>query len=378
VELNQYGVAIGPGDGLVARTGDLVMYLADATGAAALLSALDSAAEAESPWRALAKALAAIALGPDSASIPPFGLVAPADDGLLLILRGHVTADIEADGANRTLAGDRALTWVDEIVRESVDRLVIGGDVSGLTACPHTDLRAGVVPGGGFVVQRVAAVQPTTPSPPAAERIAPETPTEPPFAVDERSEPEIPPPPPAVAVEAEPETRLVMANNGEHGKPVQRQRPAAPSSEKAPVSPGQQLPSPERPTGAPPRTPAPATALASPVIGALKVDDETAYPLDRPYVIGRNPLIETSVRDAHASPIVVLDDPQVSRVHAYVTVNAGVVLVRDAGTPGGTYVAAPGDAAWTKVGDQPSELKPGWSLRIGHQIMVYQTAATAQ
>src|SRR5258708_28892330 len=105
VDLNQYSVAIGRGDGLVARTGDMVMCLADATGAAALLRALDSAAEAESPWRALAKALAAIALGPDSASIPPFGLLAPTDEGLLLILRGHVVADIEAGSASRTLTG---------------------------------------------------------------------------------------------------------------------------------------------------------------------------------------------------------------------------------------------------------------------------------
>jgi hypothetical protein len=173
VDLNPYSVAIGRGDGLVARTGDVVMYVADTTGAASLLSAL---AAAQSPGRALAKALATIALGSDSGSIPPFGVLAPAGDGLLLILRGRVAADIEADGARRTLAGDRALTWVDETVREPVDKIVIGGrDVSGLTACPHTDLRAGVVPGGGFVVHRVAAAQPAAPPPPVAEQIEPET-----------------------------------------------------------------------------------------------------------------------------------------------------------------------------------------------------------
>jgi hypothetical protein len=322
VDLNPYRVAIGRGDaqqaGLVARTGDVVMYVADVTGAAGLLRAVESAAAAQSPGRALAKALGSFVLGPDSRSIPPFGVLAPTGDGLLVILRGPVTADIGADGASRTLAGDRALTWVDETLRDPVDKIVIGsGDISGLTPCPHTDLRAGVVPGGGFVVHRVAAVQPLAPPPPVAEQVQPETRAAPP-------------------------------------------RPA-----------------PDRPVGTPARKPAAPTAMARP-IGALAADDEAVYPLDRPYVIGRNPLIDNSVRDALASPIFLPDDPQISRVHAYVTLHAGAVLVRDAGTPGGTYVAAPGDQAWHRVGDRPTELKPGWSLRIGQRILVYQKASSAQ
>jgi hypothetical protein len=346
--MNPYSVAIGRGDGLVARTGDVVMYIADATGAAALLGAVDSAAAAQSPGRALAKALATIALGPDSRSIPSFGVLAPTDDGLLLILRGHVAADIKADGASRSLTGDRALTWVDETVREPVDKIAIGGGgVSGLTACPHTDLRAGVVPGGGFVVHRVAAAEPAAPPPPVAEQI-------------------------------EPETRAAPSQPGEPAKPVERQRPAAPFRQKAPAPPTQRRPPPDRPIGAPPRKLAAPTAMPRPVIGALAADDEALYPLDRPYVIGRNPLIDKSVRDALASPIFLPNEQEISRVHAYVTVDDGAVLVRDAGTPGGTYVAAPGDQTWIRVGDRPTELKPGWCLRIGQRILVYQKATPAQ
>jgi FHA domain len=332
VDLKPYSVAIGRGDGIVARTGDVVMYIAVATGAAPLLSALESAAGAQSPGRALAKALATIALGPDSGTIPPFGMLAPTGDGLLLILRGRVAADIEADGTSRTLVGVKALTWVDETVPEPVDKIVIGGgDVSALTTVPHTDLRAGVVPGGGFVVHRLAVAQHVAPPPPVAEQIEPET-------------------------QAEPETQLL-----EPAKPVERQ------------------PLPELASrDAPPRKPAGPTAMPRPVIGALAADDEAVYPLDRSYVIGRNPLIDESVRDALASPIFLHDDPQISRVHAYVTLAGGAVLVRDAGTPGGTYVAASGDETWIRVGDRPTELRPGWCLRIGQRILVYQKASSAQ
>ena len=201
MDLKSYRVAIGRGDGLVARSGDVVMYIADETaGAAPLLAALDAVADVESPGRALAKALATIALGPDSAQIPPFGLVAPTTEGLLLILRGPVTADIESDGRGRRLSGERALTWVDETLAEPIEKVTIGGP-SGVAAAigPHSGLRAGVVPAGGFAVQKsdapVAASEPVAPQsntpkrcgvpvgvaqppPSSAEREAPPPPTE--------------------------------------------------------------------------------------------------------------------------------------------------------------------------------------------------------
>jgi hypothetical protein len=306
-------VAIGRGDGLVARTGDAVMYIADETaGAAPLLAALDATAGVESPGRALAKALATIALGPDSALIPPFGLVAPTVDGLLLILRGPVTADVESDGQVRRLTGERALTWVDETLPQTIDKVTIGGP-SGLAVGmgQHTGLRAGVVPAGGFAVLKSDSLKPVAPQPHTPER-------------------RDPPP---------------------------RQAPLA------------------RP---PARAPAAETANPRPVAGALTTGDDAVYPLDRPYVIGRNPLADPMVRDSAASPIVLADDPQISRVHAYVTVNAESVFVRDAGTPAGTFVAAPGASEWTRVGVQPVVLQPGWCLRIGAKMLTYQATGPAQ
>jgi hypothetical protein len=341
VDLKSCRVAIGRGDGLVARSGDVVMYIADETaGATSLLAALDSAAGVESPGRALAKALAAIALGPDSAQIPPFGLVAPTADGLLLILRGPVTADIESNGRARRLSGERAVTWVDETLSEPIDKITIGGQ-GGVAAGMggHTGLRAGVVPAGGFAVHKSDA--PGPPPPTAVEREAPHPPTErraAPAAVDGTPRPAEKPQPPPVP------------------------------------SPPRQLP-PVRPSAP---TPAAETANPRPVVGALTFGDDAVYPLDRPYVIGRNPLTDRMVRDSVASPIVLSDDPQISRVHAYVTVSAESVLVRDAGTPGGTFVAAPGASTWTRVGVQPMLLQPGWCLRIGEKILTYQVTGSAQ
>jgi FHA domain len=378
VDLNSYRVAIGRGDGLVARSGDAVIYIADETaGAAPLLAALDAAAAVELPGRALAKALATIALGPDSAQIPPFGLVAPTADGLLLILRGPVTADIESDGRGRRLSGARALTWVDETLAEPIEKITIGGP-DGVAAAigPHTGLRAGVVPAGGFAVQKsdgpVAASEPVAPQSNTSERRG--VPVDTPLRAVER---EAPPPP--TERRGAPAS---VANNGPLAEerrrapaPGERLAPAAhPRFGTPPSSPPRQAPGPG------PSTPTPAaeTAIRRPTVGSLTYGDDAVYPLDRPYVIGRNPLADRLVRDSVASAIVLSDDPQISRVHAYITVSAESVLVRDAGTPGGTFIAAPGASTWTRVGVQPVVLEPGWCLRIGENVLTYQPTGPAQ
>ena len=113
-----------------------------------------------------------------------------------------------------------------------------------------------------------------------------------------------------------------------------------------------------------------ASTLA-PVAGVLQAAGGAIYPLDRPYVIGRDPLADDAVRNAHASPIVVQNDQHVSRVHAYVTIDGGV-YVRDASTPGGTFIAAPVAESWTEIGPKPTRLEPGWSLRVGEWILTYR------
>lgn len=284
MEQKRHYVAIGRGEGLVARFGDVLAYIADGARARPLLQVLTTA-----PPPALPHALATLASGPESDSVPPFGALVPAGDGLHLIVRGEVIADVEAGGGHRRVsAGGRPL--VDEIVAPWFDRITICTATTTFVPCAETDLVAGVVPGAGFVLQSSRARSAAQQSPPQA----------------------------------------------------------------------------------------PATTRARPVTGALTADDGAVYPLDRTYIIGRNPMVDPAVTSGAATPISLPDDPQVSRVHAYVTVNGGMVLIRDAGTAAGTHIAAPGDHVWTQIGDQPFELLPGCYLRIGQKILTYDVSAHGQ
>lgn len=105
----------------------------------------------------------------------------------------------------------------------------------------------------------------------------------------------------------------------------------------------------------------------------LVADDGAVFVLDRPYVIGRQPLLDDTVRAGRASPIALREDPRVSRVHAYVWAHGDAIWVRDAGTPAGTFIAAPGAPDWTRLGHTPTEFTPGWSVRIGDRILTYRT-----
>lgn len=287
---------------MVARFGDAVIYIADETmSARGLLTAVEVAAEAERPGVALVKALAAMAFGEDSVTVAPLGLVAPTADGLLVLVRGAVTAEIEADAGVHRLSGARALSWVDEVLPDPVLRVAVtGGNESHLSGCPETDLGTGVVLGGGFVWQRAGAAGDRSRP---AESVAPET--------------------------------------------MQRGKAASATLAGASAMPG--------------------------VAGVLAAQDGAVYPLDRPYVIGRDPLRDDAVRTAMASPIT-LPDPHISRVHAYVWIEGGEVFVRDAFTPGGTFIAAQGEGDWRQIGTAPAKLEPGGILRIGERILIYQVA----
>ncbi|MGW4243737.1 hypothetical protein ACWELQ_14670, partial [Nocardia sp. NPDC004722] len=164
-------VGLVPGTGLIARFGNVVLFLPGESGSTErILGAAEAAASAADPGAAIAQRLAATVFSPGSTQPPAFGVVAPTADGILILLRGPVTATIDGPEGTRTLSGERAMTWVDEIVRDPVRRLTVLADGAG-NAIAHTDLRAGVVVGGGFVVKApvsgLAAAQPQS-APPSA------------------------------------------------------------------------------------------------------------------------------------------------------------------------------------------------------------------
>jgi FHA domain len=318
VQRSPYTVAIVNGDGLVARFGDVAVFLADVKAPVApLLEVFKAVAGAANPGATMVERLAPLAIG-GSAAVAPFGAVAPTEDGLVVLLRGKVTAEIESPDGPRQLSGERAMTWVDEVLPMSAHRIAVRRTDGSSAAAewPHTDLHGGVVPGGGFVLRPVDAQHGVTS---VTQTVAP-------AVTSVRGQ-----------VVEEPTTRV----GGD---------PQAP----------------------PPAQAAGETSTMQAVTAVLESDDGAVYPLDRSYVIGRDPLVDDSARRATATPIAVQGDPHVSRVHAYISVDGGVVSVRDASTPGGTFVAAPGAADWTEIGSAQTELSPGWSLRVGERIFTYR------
>ncbi|MEU6831291.1 FHA domain-containing protein [Nocardia beijingensis] len=396
-------VGIAPGDGLVARFGAVVAYLgAETTSTDRILGTIEAVAEGEHPGAALAQRLAAVIFG-STVQPPPFGVVAPTADGVLILLRGPVTAQIQGADGTRRLHGGRAFTWVDEILREPVRRITIGADTGAPpTALPRTDLRSGVVPGGGFVLNAAVRRTGKTGRPRTSEPSAPGEPEptaaagfaampEPTGAADAIVQPKsvarptgtsdavaqaTPAPRPTGAADAVSQAASA-ARPTESSRPLVKPRPPRTVPDR-PLAWSQVQPAREpvalrkAPDDGGTRGPRPAAPSADSTVGALVTEEGAAYPLDRAYVIGRGPQVDEAVRTAAAEPIVLQRDRHVSRVHAYVSVDGGKVYVRDAAATSGTFIAGPGTDQWTRISTSPTELPPGWRVRISERILTHR------
>ncbi len=384
-------VAIVPGTGIVARFGDVVVYLAGETPSTdRLLGAVETVANstaASAPGAALAQRLAGVVFGGASAP-PPFGVLAPTADGMLILLRGAVIAEISGAEGNRRLAGDRAFTWVDEIIREPVRRIAVGAEMADPTSAnPRTDLRAGIVTGNGFVLnlgrrrnpapRRVEAVDEPAPTEATGFQAVHRPSTRPTDTSDA-----LPATAGFAASEQPPTSGFQPDSETVSARPPTGDSAALPHSDGVTVSTGPR----NSPAANAPRAwsqALDAAKRAEPVAlskgaaphgssrGALVTEDGLSYPLDRSYVLGRNPSGEESVRASAATPILIERDRLVSRVHAFVAPDRGKVFVREAPATSGTFFAAPDSERWSRVGTLPIELQPGWRLRINDFLLTY-------
>jgi hypothetical protein len=110
-------------------------------------------------------------------------------------------------------------------------------------------------------------------------------------------------------------------------------------------------------------------------IAVLHADDGSRVPLDRNYVFGRDPRRDPDVVRGASSPIRIDDGEQlISRVHAYLVVTGDGVAVRDAGSANGSYIAAPGDNTWTRIGLDLVPVPVGHSVRFGLRVYTHVAA----
>jgi hypothetical protein len=360
-------VSIEPGNDLIARFGDTAVLISRAGGADESVHELlglvaELAADGEAPATAVAARLAGWVLSHLPGDIAPFGIVASASDGVVVFLRGAVQCTVSVGDAVRQFSGEQALTWVDHLIPGAFDWLTIGGAASaGVQPDPLSDLQAGVIPGQGFALSPTGS----QPQPVAASAAPLSAPAQQPQPAPAEAVVEAEPAPAPASMPQPAPVDMTILDESILAQPEAAAAAGSGVNGAMPVD-GDHTSGAHRRSGTGP-------SLALSHFGTLRSQDGVVIVLDRPYVLGREPTNDAMVRNGEADPVRLHDpDNVISRVHAYVSVVSGNVLVQDANSAQGTYIGAPGDAEWTRLGMDAVPLQPGWSMRIGQHIFTFQ------
>jgi len=405
---------IHPGDGLVACLETAVVVLPEAssrpTFAEELLAVVTSGCDAygPTPGRQLVRKLAGLVTSTEPDQVGSFAVVAAADDGLALMLCGSMDLQLTGVGTDHeVLSGRDVAMWVDRVIRNPFDRLVlVASGVAEPALDPRTDLRAGLVSGSGVTLSPRGSASSSRPSRAEPRGVpqprSPVGPAEPEPAAVRQDERLVvtPPPKPARAVAA-PEPSL--ADSGFVSIPLEP-LPAV-DLHPLPVASGAVA------------APAPDVALESgeavvqgigcvrghfnnpearfcgvcgiamvqqthnlipgprPSLGVLVLDNGASFVVDHDYVIGREPATSELVRTGEALPLVI-DDPELalSRVHARILLRDWEVLIEDARSANGTRILRPGSSEWTPlVPEEPTAIISGTRIGLGDRELIFDS-----
>jgi hypothetical protein len=427
--MSETRVEIGSGQGvIVADTGGTWYIASDAP--SDLLAEIAATVSERPAGRLLARRLAALLTSDAADNVPPFGLVADMDDGVLVFLSGAVEAAATgSDGVRTVLSGKSAATWVDRVFAADTSSIVVAPVVADVpTDAQPFELAAGVVPGGWFrrggsIVRSDADNRAESPAQGVSS--TPDTVTK--TAEVDINVSEVPaalvlPPPPAGAgpasdaPEVPPDQLSTPSSDGASSEEGAAEDEPFESFSVAPGPPTIREPLPV--DGESGQNAAPTTAddeasgqvvegiLCSrqhfnspnaqycsicgismvhqthnlvrggrPPLGYLVFDDGATFTLDGQYVLGREPEIDPQIGAGTSRPIV-LDDPQmsVSRVHAEVRLVGWDVQLVDRGSTNGTHIWNDADSAWQRLAaDEAHIVRPGVRGAVGQRTFIYES-----
>lgn len=112
-----------------------------------------------------------------------------------------------------------------------------------------------------------------------------------------------------------------------------------------------------------------------PTLGFMVFDDGATYAVDRPYVLGRNPMAADDTETALA-----IDDAQhsVSREHARIQIDGWDLQYVDLGSTNGSFVWDREYGRWNPIApNTPFPLETGCTVSVGRKTFVFEAASRA-
>ncbi|MQA06489.1 MAG: hypothetical protein GEV07_28515, partial [Streptosporangiales bacterium] len=147
-----------PGEGLLARVGDLVLlYEAEPEESAQqLLQILETTGQSGGDGRVLIRELAKLVHG--MAQPPAFVAYGPTVGGRALLVHGAAVVSVTTGGAEANFDGAEAITWIDRILHDVTAVAAALGSALPSVVSTKVRLDNGVVPAGGFSAIHADAV----------------------------------------------------------------------------------------------------------------------------------------------------------------------------------------------------------------------------